>query len=168
LMHVLVARQDNAGDVLLAGPAVRAGASVADRVPLLSSPAGREAAQLLPGVDEVLVQPAEWIDADPGTVDRARIDGRVVQIAGLGVDCAVVLASFHQSPLPLALLLRMAGVARIGAISVDYPGSLLDVRHAVDDDVHEAQRALSLAHAMGFELRADDDDRLRVRPSGAF
>ena len=167
-MHVLVARQDNAGDVLLAGPAVRAVAAGADRVTLLCGPAGREAAQLLPGVDEARVQPAEWIDADPGPVDRARVDGRVEQIARLRVDCALVLTSFHQSALPLALLLRMAGVARIGAISVDYPGSLLDVRHAVDDDVHEVQRALSLARAMGFDLPADDDDRLRLRPSGAF
>ena len=31
--------------------------------------------------------------------------------------------------LPLALVLRLAGVGRISAISDDYPGSLLDVRH---------------------------------------
>jgi ADP-heptose:LPS heptosyltransferase len=167
-MHVLVARQDNAGDVLLAGPAIRAIAAGADRVTLLCGPRGREAAQMLPGVDATVVQPAEWIDATPGPVERAEIDRRVDELAGLGVDCAVILTSFHQSPLPLALLLRMAGVGRIGAISVDYPGSLLDVRHAVDDDVHEVQRALSLAQAMGFALPADDDDRLRVRPTGAF
>src|SRR3954467_14920520 len=98
MTHVLVARQDNAGDVLLAGPAVRAVAAGADRVTPLRSPAGRagahrppgghagrEAARLRRGVDEVLGQPAEWIDADPGPVDRARIDGRVEQIARLGV-----------------------------------------------------------------------------------
>ncbi|MEA2396014.1 MAG: hypothetical protein QOJ82_3905, partial [Solirubrobacteraceae bacterium] len=83
-------------------------------------------------------------------------------------DEALILVSFHQSPLPLALLLRMAGVPRIGAISVDYPGSLLDVRHAVDDEVHEVQRALSCVRAMGFELAPDDDDRLRVRRPGGF
>ena len=32
MTHVLVARQDNAGDVLLAGPAIRALAAGADRV----------------------------------------------------------------------------------------------------------------------------------------
>jgi ADP-heptose:LPS heptosyltransferase len=162
-MHALVVRQDNAGDVLLAGPAVRAVAAGADRVTVLCGPAGREAAALLPGVDEVIVQPAEWIAAEPGAVERDVILRRVDALAALDVDCALVLTSFHQSPLPLALLLRMAGVPRIGATSVDYPGSLLDVRHAVPDDVHEAQRALSLARAMGFELAAGDDDRLRVR-----
>ena len=39
-----------------------------------------------------------------------------------------MLTSFHQSPLPTALVLRLAGVARITGASVDYPGSLLDVR----------------------------------------
>ena len=168
MTHVLVTRQDNAGDVLLAGPAVRAVAAGADRVTLLCGPTGREAAAMLPGVDEVLVHPAEWIDAAPRAVDRAEIDRRVGELSGLRVDCALILTSFHQSPLPLALLLRMAGVPRIGAISVDYPGSLLDVRHAVDDDIHEVQRGLSLAQAMGFTLAQDDDDRLRVRRAGGF
>jgi ADP-heptose:LPS heptosyltransferase len=166
--HVLVTRQDNAGDVLLAGPAVRAVAAGADRVTLLCGPSGREAAAMLPGVDEVLVHPAEWIDAAPRAVDRGEIDRRVGELSRLRVDCALILTSFHQSPLPLALLLRMAGVPRIGAISVDYPGSLLDVRHAVDDDIHEVERGLSLAQAMGFALAPDDDDRLRVRRAGGF
>jgi len=166
--HVLVARQDSAGDVLLAGPAVRAIAAGADRVTLLCGPRGREAAQLLPGVDAVVEQEAAWIDATPAPVERAVVDRCVHELAALRVDCAVILTSFHQSPLPLALLLRMAGVPRIGATSVDYPGSLLDVRHAVDDDVHEVQRGLSLARAMGFALPEDDDDRLRVRRAGGY
>jgi ADP-heptose:LPS heptosyltransferase len=167
MTHVLVARQDNAGDVLLAGPAVRAVAAGAERVTLLCGPAGAEAARLLPGVDEVVVQEAEWIAADPQPVQRAHVAGRVDDLAALGADCALILTSFHQSPLPLALLLRMAGVPFLGAICEDYPGSLLDVRHHVDDDLHEVWRGLSLAQAMGFALPEDDDDRLRVlRPGG--
>jgi ADP-heptose:LPS heptosyltransferase len=167
MTHVLVARQDNAGDVLLAGPAVRAVAADAERVTLLCGLAGAEAARLLPGVDEVVVQEAEWIVADPQPVRRGHTERRVDDLAALGVDCALILTSFHQSPLPLALLLRMAGVPFVGAISEDYPGSLLDVRHHVDDDLHEVWRALSLAQAMGFALAEDDDDRLRVlRPGG--
>jgi ADP-heptose:LPS heptosyltransferase len=167
MTHVLVARQDNAGDVLLAGPAVRAVAAGAERVTLLCGPAGAEAARLLPGVDEVVVHEAEWIAADPQPVWRADVERRVDHMTSLGADCALILTSFHQSPLPLALLLRMAGVPFVGAISEDYPGSLLDVRHHVDDDLHEVWRGLSLAQAMGFALAEDDDDRLRVlRPGG--
>jgi ADP-heptose:LPS heptosyltransferase len=79
------------------------------------------------------------------------------------VDEAVVFTSFHQSPLPFALLLRLAGVLRTSAISVDYPGSLLDVRHRLPDGLPEAERALSLAAAAGFGLPPGDDGRLRVR-----
>jgi ADP-heptose:LPS heptosyltransferase len=167
MTHVLVARQDNAGDVLLAGPAVRAVAAGAERVTLLCGPAGAEAARLLPGVDEVVVHEAEWIAADPQPVRRGRVERRVDHLASLVADCALILTSFHQSPLPLALLLRMAGVPFVGAICEDYPGSLLDVRHHVDDDLHEVWRGLSLAQAMGYALAEDDDDRLRVlRPGG--
>jgi ADP-heptose:LPS heptosyltransferase len=161
--HVLVARQDSAGDVLLAGPAVRAVAAGAGRVTLLCGPRGREAAALLPGVDEVLVRHAAWIDATPRPVTRADGEELVDTIAGLAVDQALVLTSFHQSPLPLALLLRMAAVGTIAAISVDYPGSLLDVRHLVDDDLHEVERALSLAARLGYRLPDGDDGRLAVR-----
>jgi ADP-heptose:LPS heptosyltransferase len=167
MTHVLVARQDNAGDVLLAGPAVRAVAAGAERVTLLCGPAGAQAARLLPGVDEVVVHEAEWIAADPQPVRRGRVERHVDHLASLGADCALILTSFHQSPLPLALLLRMAGVAFVGAICEDYPGSLLDVRHHVGDDLHEVWRCLSLAQAMGYALAEDDDDRLRVlRPGG--
>ena len=161
--HVLVARQDSVGDVLLAGPAVRAVAAGAGRVTLLCGPRGRDAARLLPGVDEVVVAHAGWIDAEPRPVTRAGIDQLVDRLAGLGIDQALVLTSFHQSPLPLALVLRMAGVPTIAAVSVDYPGSLLDVRHRVDEDVHEVERGLSLAATLGYRLPEGDDGRLAVR-----
>jgi ADP-heptose:LPS heptosyltransferase len=60
-------------------------------------------------------------------------------------------------------VLRLAGVSRIAAVSPEYPGSLLDVRHAVAEDCHEVERALSLATAAGFPPAPDDDLRLRVR-----
>ena len=70
--HVLVARQDNDGDVLLAGPAVRAAAAGAREVTLLVGPRGAQAAGLLPGVDRVLVEEAAWIDAHPRPVVAGR------------------------------------------------------------------------------------------------
>ena len=161
--HVLVARQDSVGDVLLAGPAVRAVAAGARRVTLLCGPRGRDAARLLPGVDEVVVAHAAWIDAEPEPVTRANVDALVDRLTDLEVDQALILTSFHQSPLPLALLLRMAGVPTIAAVSVDYPGSLLDVRHRVDEDVHEVERGLSLAATLGYRLPEGDDGRLAVR-----
>jgi ADP-heptose:LPS heptosyltransferase len=163
LTRALVARLDRMGDVLLSGPLVRAVAASCHEVSYLASPAGAPAAHLLPGVDRVLVWRAGWIERDPPPVTRAGVDALVERIRRLELDVAVVLTSFHQSPLPLALVLRMAGVPHIGAISVDYPGSLLDVRHQVDDDTHEVLRALSLGEAMGYRLPGGDDASLAIR-----
>lgn len=160
---VLVARLDNAGDVLLQGPMVRAVAAGADRVVFLAGPAGADAARLLPGVDEVETWACPWILGDPPPVDAGDLAELTDRVRALAPDEALVSTSFHQSPLPLALLLRAAGVPRISAVSVDYPGSLLDVRHRVDDDLPEPERALSLARAAGFELPDGDDGRLAVR-----
>lgn len=160
---VLVARLDNAGDVLLQGPMVRALAHGADRVVFLAGPAGAAAAELLPGVDEVWTWACPWILGDPPPVDADDLAVLTERVRALAPDEAVVSTSFHQSPLPLALLLRSAGVPRISAISVDYPGSLLDVRHRVDDELPEPERALSLARAAGFDLPPGDDGRLHVR-----
>jgi ADP-heptose:LPS heptosyltransferase len=135
----------------------------AERVVFLAGPAGAEAAALLPGVDEVWTWACPWILGDPPPVDAADLAALTERVRALSPDEAVLSTSFHQSPLPLALLLRAAGVPRISATSVDYPGSLLDVRHRVDDDLPEPERALSLARAAGFELPDGDDGRLAVR-----
>ena len=162
MTRVLAVRLDNDGDVLLAGPAIRALAAGAERVTLLCGPRGRQAAALLPGVDEVLVWRAPWIDPEPLPVDRAAVEALVERVADERVDMAIVFGSFHQSPLPTALLLRLAGVPWIGATSVDYPGSLLDLRHRIDDDVHEVERSLDLVRAAGFPLADGDAGELRV------
>ena len=174
--HVLVARLDSVGDILLSGPAVRAVAASAGKVTMLVGRGRSAVARLLPGVDDVLEYHAPWVVAEPGPVDPAAVDTLVADVRRAGVDGALVLTSFHQSPLPLALLLRLAGVGWVGAISDDYPGSLLDLRHRLPEELHERQRgelsggrggsspltnhadiaeserALSLARAAGFDL----------------
>ncbi|MEV6846970.1 HAD-IIIA family hydrolase, partial [Actinoplanes sp. NPDC051411] len=59
---VLVVRSDSAGDVLVTGPAIRAVAHGAERVVMLCGPRGRAAAELLPGVDELIEWRLPWID----------------------------------------------------------------------------------------------------------
>ncbi|MGN9813698.1 glycosyltransferase family 9 protein, partial [Micromonospora sp. BQ11] len=161
---VLVVRSDSAGDVLVTGPGIRAVAANAHRVVMLCGPRGRAAAELLPGVDEIVEHRLPWIDPVPGPVDPADIAALTGRLAAVGADEAVIFTSFHQSALPLALLLRTVGVRRISAISDDYPGALLDVRHRVPVGVPEPERALSLAAAAGFALPDDDRPALRLRP----
>ena len=167
MTHVLVARQDSVGDVLVTGPAIRAVAAGAHRVTLLCGRRGRAAAELLPGADAIVEHTAPWIDPVPEPLDAGETLALVERLAALELDEAIVFTSFHQSALPLALLLRLAGVSRVAAISEDYPGSLLDVRHRPDDGLHEVERALSLAAAAGYELPPDDDGRLAVRSASA-
>ncbi|TCJ16836.1 glycosyltransferase family 9 protein [Rubrobacter taiwanensis] len=161
--HALVCRLDNAGDVLLQGPAIRAVAAASERVTMLCGPQGRAAAELLPGVDEVIVYDAPWVAFEPCPLDREETLSLVDRISGLGADRGIIFTSFHQSPLPLALLLRLAGVPYLAATSVDYPGSLLDVRHRISDSVHEVERSLSLAESAGYRLPPGDSGRLAVR-----
>jgi lipopolysaccharide heptosyltransferase III len=146
MKRVLAVRLDNDGDVLLAGPAVRALRAAADGLDLLVSPAGRAAAHLLPGVDEVIVFNAPWSGYRPPPVDRAAVRELVTRLDAGRYDVAVIFTSFHQSPLPMALLARLAGIPRVVADSEDYPGSLLAVRHR-RREVHEVEAALELAAA---------------------
>jgi ADP-heptose:LPS heptosyltransferase len=162
--RVLVARLDSLGDVLISGPAIRAVAARADRVALLCGLRGRAAGELLPGVGPILEWPAPWIDPEPGPVTAEAMRPLIRQVSGFAPDVALILTSFHQSPLPLALLLRLAGVPWIGAICHDYPGSLLDLRHQLSEDagLAEPERALSLVAAAGYPLPPGDDGGLRL------
>jgi ADP-heptose:LPS heptosyltransferase len=164
---VLVARQDHCGDVLLAGPAVRSVAASGRPVHLLCGPRGRAAADMLPGVTSVIEQRVPWIERDPMPVRERDAAALVRKVRELGISDAAVLVSSHQSPLPLALQLRWAGVKRIAAISHDHAGSLLDIRVPGDPEVHEVRRGLLVTEALGFPPVADDrlavdlgDDRL--------
>jgi len=157
----LVARLDNTGDVLLTGPAVRTLAQDAEVV-FLAGPAGAAAAQLLPGVDEVEIFDAPWVSFDPPAMDPGAVAAFVERLRALRVDEAVVFTSYHQSPLPLALLLRLAGVPWIAATCEDYPGSLLDVRGARDESLHEVEQTLQLCREAGHRPDPRDDARLHV------
>ncbi|GAB2628640.1 glycosyltransferase family 9 protein [Streptomyces capparidis] len=160
----MVVRLDSAGDVLLAGPAVRAVAASGARVTLLCGPQGAAAGHLLPGVAEVLVWDAPWVGFEPPPLREADVWDLVGTLAARRFRHALVLASHHQSPLPAALLLRLAGVGRIAADSEHYPGSLLDLRHRRRPGRHEAEAALDLAVAAGFALPPGDDGGLAVLP----
>lgn len=170
MRRVLVARLDSMGDVLLSGPAVRAVAAAAEVV-LLAGPQGAAAARLLPGVAVVRVLAAPWITTTDRTVDADLVAEVARIVAETGVEEAVVLTSFHQSPLPLALLLRLAGVRRITGASVDAAGGLLDTRlipgEDLPEDLPEPLRALRIAAAAGFPAPPGDDGRLALAPDRA-
>jgi ADP-heptose:LPS heptosyltransferase len=119
-------------------------------------------------VADVLTWACPWVLGDPPPVVRDDVEALVATVAAGRFDEAVILTSFHQSPLPLALLLRLAGVPRISGASVDYPGSLLDVRlrpgETLAEDQPEPERMLAIAGAAGFPLPPGDPGALAVLP----
>lgn len=167
MKKVLVARLDSAGDVLLSGPAVRAVAASGATVCYLCGPQGRAAAASLPGVTEVFCWDSPWITVPAPDATPAHLEPLNAFLASGGFDEAIIFSSFHQSPLPLALLLRLAGVRRITGASVDHAGSLLNVRlrpgEDFPEDQPEALRALGIAAAAGYHLPPGDDGALAVR-----
>ncbi len=157
---VLAVRLDSMGDVLLTGPAVRMMADAAQVVDLLTSPAAAPAGALLPGVRDVLTFDAPWTGLTPPPVEREAVRRLVDELASRRYDAAVVFTSFHQSPLPMALLARLAGIPLVAATSEDYPGALLDVRHHRPEGLHEVEAAIDLARAAGFPMPDGFDLRL--------
>jgi ADP-heptose:LPS heptosyltransferase len=137
------------GDLLLTGPALRAVRSSCDELTLLCSPRMRPVAELLPAVDHVQTFTAAWIEADPPPFDHHAASRLVDHVRRHRYSEALIATSFHQSALPLALLLRAAKLDCIVAHSDEYPGSLLDVRVPDPGDVHEVERNLGLAEAAG-------------------
>jgi ADP-heptose:LPS heptosyltransferase len=158
---VLVVRLDSVGDVLLAGPAIAAAAASA-AVDVLCSSLGRPAADLLPGVDRTIVFDAPWILNPAPPVASGRLGEVVAELARGRYGAAAILTSSHQSALPTAMMLRLAGIPRLAAVSHDYPGTLLDHRIPGDPELHEVERALAVIRTLGFETGDAERHRLRV------
>jgi ADP-heptose:LPS heptosyltransferase len=161
LRRVLIVRLDSVGDVLLAGPAIAVAAAGAS-VDVLCSSIGRPAAELLPGVRRTIVFDAPWI-LNPAPPLAGRGLRRAARRLRRGrYDAAAILTSSHQSPLPTAMVLRLAGVRRLAAVSNDYPGTLLDHRIPGDPDLHEVERSLAVVSELDFEVGDPAGHRLRV------
>ena len=181
MTKVLAVRLDSVGDVILTGPALRllrAGLPADGELDLLASPAGAAAGRLLPEVDDVLVIDPPWEGQHPAAVDPVKISALIDELRDRRYDEVVIFTSYHQSPLPFALVARLAGVRRIVGTSDAYAGTLLDVRHRrrsaepghviPDDDGgpdggHEVIAAQRLVEAIGRTVGSSADTRLAVR-----
>jgi ADP-heptose:LPS heptosyltransferase len=127
---------------------------------LICSSVGAPAARLLPGLARTLVFDAPWVHGDPPAASWRDVARLLWSVRSERPEEAIILTSSFQSSIPTALLLRLAGVRRITGISDDYPGSLLDNRVRVADDIHEVQRNLAVVAAAGYP----GDDRMVLQP----
>lgn len=161
MSRLLVVRLDSIGDVLLAGPAISVAAE-SSTVDVLCSSIGRPAAELLPGVERRIVFDAPWILNPAPPLSSRRLGALIDDIRSRNYDAAAILTSSHQSALPTAMVLRLAGVPRLAAVSNDYPGALLDHRIPGDPEVHEVERALAVVQTLDYPIGPPSAHRLRV------
>jgi ADP-heptose:LPS heptosyltransferase len=152
--RLLVMRMDNLGDVIMAGPALRA---IRETLPtvdltLMTSPAGQEAALLLPWVDHVLPWRSLWQDMGDLPFDPAREYGLVQTLQARRYDAAVILTSFSQSPLVAAYACYLAGIPlRLGEPK-DFGGAVLSDTPPSPSplEMHQVERNLRLVETVGM------------------
>lgn len=161
--RLLVVRMDNAGDVVMAGPALRAlrDAFPSAGITLLASPAGAHAAAVLPWIDDVIPWRALWQEVGDRAFDPAD-DWRLIEtLRARRFHGAVVLTSFSQSPHPPALACLLAGIPlRLGESAERADGALTHQPPSAPLALHQAERNLRLVEWIGVPVR---DRSLAVR-----
>ena len=151
--NLLAVRLDNAGDVVMLGPALRAikSASPECRITLLASPAGAKAAPLLPWIDSVLVWRSIWQDLGQLPFDPARENELIQLIAERSFDGAVIFTSFSQTPHVAAYVCYLAGIPLRAGESKEFGGGTLSTElRGTPDATHQVDRNLHLVRALGF------------------
>lgn len=151
--NLLVVRLDNAGDVVMLGPALRAikMTSPECRITLLASPAGAKAAPLLPWLDSVLVWRSIWQDLRQLPFDPARENELIQLIAERSFDGAVIFTSFSQTPHVAAYVCYLAGIPLRAGESKEFGGGTLSTElRGTPDATHQVDRNLHLVQTLGF------------------
>lgn len=161
---ILCVRLDNLGDVLMTTPALRAlKRSIRGcELTLLASPAGAQAARLVPEIDDVVEYCAPWVKQPPAANDDAVLV-LAQRIGGGRYDAAVIFTVYSQSALPAAMLCSAAGIPLRLAHCRENPYQLLTdwVRETEPGEGvrHEVRRQLDLVARIGC---ATTDERLSL------
>ncbi len=173
--NILCVRLDNMGDVLMTTPAIRAlrESVPGRRLTLLASASGVALAPYLDCVDDAIGYAAPWVKQASSSTPEADRD-MMAALATHQFDAAVVFTVYSQSPLPAALMCRLAGIPRVLAHCRENPYALLTdwipETEPHERIRHEAQRQLDLVAHVGattadrrLVFDPGDDARLRMR-----
>ena len=146
--NILAVRLDNAGDVVMLGPALRAikQTSPEARLTLLASPAGSLAAPLLPWIDDVIVWRSIWQDVGGHMpFDPTARAGLIRTLAERQFDAALIFTSFSQTPQVPGYVCYLAGIPLRAGESKEFGGSaLIDRAARRAGRLHQAERNLRL------------------------
>lgn len=162
--RILAVRLDNIGDVIMLSAALRElrAAHPQGHITLLTSPAGAQATEMLPWVNQVLIWRAVWQEIKPRFAYGPENEWELVNLLKAGeYDSAYIFTSFSQSPHPPAYACYLAGIPeRIGQ-SKEFGGFLLTqwVRPEADAS-YQVDRNLHLLRESGIPV---NDDRIELR-----
>lgn len=168
--NLLAVRLDNAGDVIMLEPALRAvKVALPDaRITLLASPAGAKAAPLLSVIDDVLVWRSVWQDLGQLPFDPPREYEFVAELAARSFDAALIFTSFSQTPHVAGYVCYLAGIPLRAGESKEFGGATLTNEfQGTPDEVHQVERNMRLTTNLGFAPVASDI-RLNVPKSASF
>lgn len=155
IRNLLLMRLDNMGDVIMTSPAVLAlrQAFPQARMTFMASPAGAFAANLLPGVDEVLSWRVLWQDLGRLDFDPDREWQFIETLKSRQFDAAIIFTSFSQSPHPAGLICEMAGIPiRVGESKEQDRGTLTHALPPAPDEIHQVDRNLRLIESIGVPV----------------
>jgi ADP-heptose:LPS heptosyltransferase len=160
--NLLAIRLDNAGDVVMLGPALRSIKAInpdAD-ITLLASPAGSQASALLPWIDDLLVWRSVWQDLGQLPFAPTRERELIGLLESHGFDAAFIFTSFSQTPHVAGYVCYLAGIPLRAGQSKEFGGASLthEVR-GLPDDMHQVDRNLQLLESVEFPT---GDRRLEV------
>jgi ADP-heptose:LPS heptosyltransferase len=154
--RLLCVRPDNMGDLLMSAPAISA---IKERyrchITLLTSPMAKEISSYIPGVDEVIIWKAPWVQGSEAGTEETLSDV-IYELRKRDFDAAVIFTVFSQSPLPTALMLSLAGISRTLAYCRENPYRLLS--HWIPEKEpfsmlrHQVKRDLDLVQSIGCAI----------------
>jgi lipopolysaccharide heptosyltransferase II len=153
--NLLCVRLDQMGDLLMTTPALKAIKESIEgcHITLMCSPAGAQAAKLMPCIDDCLVYEAPWMKATPSRFDARAEESIIHELKMRRFDGVIIFNVFSQNPLPAAFLFYMAEIPLRLAHCRENPYQLLT--HWVKDlEVtgplrHEVERQLDLVATIG-------------------
>lgn len=152
--RILCVRLDNMGDVLMTTPAMRAlrQCSNGRHLTLLTSSSAAKLAPHLNMVDDVWAFNAPWVKHPVASSVDADLD-MIEKLRAGHFDAAVIFTVYSQSPLPAAMMCRLAGIPLRLAHCRENPYALLTDRIAETEPHngtrHEVQRQLALVQSVG-------------------
>ena len=153
--NILAIRLDNIGDVIMTAPALKALKlhHPNTRLTLLASPAGSQAAAVLPWVDHTIVWRSLWQDLGELPLNPKREWQLVEQLAAERFDAAIIFTSFKQSPHPPAFICQLAGIPlRLGESQEQENSTLTDRITLSNTSLHQVERNIRLIESVSYQV----------------